>query len=162
MQISPKILDLLNQQISHEGLNSQKYAVIAAELQNAGLDNIAGHFLGQVKEEQGHQELLRNYITDRNEKVRALAIPAFDFIFANDILSVANTYLETEQTTTAQLKNIATEAWNEGDYITFNFIMSMVDIQRTEEAEALTFLDKAILADGAPEVLLLWDANFSL
>ena len=40
--------------------------------------------------------------------------------------------------------------------------MEMLGYQRHEEEETLTFLDKAAMTANAPEVLLLWDANFKL
>ncbi len=162
MQISAKILDMLNKQIAHEGLNAQKYALIGAELKNIGLDNIGDHFFSnQVLEEQSHQQMIRKYIVDRNERVLGYSIPEFTFQYS-DIFDVANLYLTTEKETTSKLKTIAVSALTESDLITYDFIMGMIKIQEAEEAEALSFFDKAKLSDGNPEILLLWDANFKL
>lgn len=160
--ISPQTLELLNQQIMNEGLNSQKYAYIGAWLKNKGLNKIGAHFYpGQTNEEREHQDLIRDYIIDRNEKVESYSIPAFSMDF-NGVIQIAEFYLKTEQETTQQWKNIAMAAFGEVDLLTFDYAMEMVHKQRKEEDEAITFLDKANMANDAWEVLLLWDANFSL
>lgn len=160
--ISPATLEMLNQQIAHEGLNSQKYAYIGAWLKNKGLNKIGAHFFpGQTDEEREHQDDVRKYIIDRNEKVESYVIPEFSMDITG-VVQIAEFYLKTEQETTQQWKNIAMTAFKEVDLLTFNYAMEMVAKQRKEEDEAITFLDKAIMANDAPEVLLLWDANFSL
>jgi ferritin len=160
--ISPSTLEMLNQQIADEGLNSQKYAYIGAYLKNKGLNNIGAHFLPkQVDEERKHQDQIREYIIQRNEHVCSYLIPEFKMELTG-VLQIAQFYLATEQQTTARLKAIAQAAFAEGDLLTFHFLQHMLDDQLHEEDEAITFLDKATMADDAPEVLLLWDANFSL
>jgi len=160
--VSPKLVEMLNQQIAHEGLNSQKYAYIGAWLQNKGLNKIGAHFFpGQTDEERSHQDLIRDYLIKRNENVQSYVIPEFKMELSG-VTQIAQFYLATEQETTAKLKAIALAAFAEGDLLTFDFAMDMVHKQLNEEDEAITFLDKAIMADDAPEVLLLWDANFSL
>ena len=160
--VSPKLVEMLNQQIAHEGLNSQKYAYVGAWLKNKGLNKIGAHFFpAQTNEERNHQDEIRDYLIKRNEEVRSHLIPEFKMEITG-VIQIAQFYLETEQDTTAKLKAIALAAFAEGDLLTFNFLQEMLEHQVHEEDEAITFLDKAIMADDAPEVLLLWDANFSL
>jgi ferritin len=41
-----------------------------------------------------------------------------------------------------------------------DFMRELLKIQRTEEDEALGFLDKAKMADNDLKTWLIWDANF--
>jgi ferritin len=143
--VSPQILELLNLQISHEAYNSQLYHKLGSYLKNIGLDNIGEFFYSdQVDEEHKHQKLISKYLVDRNEKVEMYDVPAVEENFQNmTFIQLAELYLKTEQGTTEKLKNIASVALEESDFMTFGFMQEMIKIQITEEDEAITFLDRA-------------------
>lgn len=158
--ISEVSLGLLNQQIRHELLNSQKYRYIGSYLKRIGLDNIGNYFLNhQVNEEFSHSKLITDYINDRDEKVITEPIPSGDIEF-NSLTELANIYLQTEQETTLKLSVIANQALSEGDFMLFDFIQEMIRKQRNEEDEALTYKNKADMADNDMKTYLIWDANF--
>jgi len=159
--VSSNLLQLLNEQISHEGYNAQLYLKIGTYLRNKGLNKMAAHFIGQVDEEHSHQKKIADYLTDRNEEVLALTIPEVALSFTG-IKQIAFLYLKQEQDTTAKLKSIARAAFEENDLLTFRFLQEVLEYQRSEEDEALTFQDKAELANDDWQTILLWDANFSL
>jgi ferritin len=158
--ISEVSLGLLTNQIKNEILNSQRYRYIGSYLKRMGLDNI-GAFFGnsQVQEEQGHAQLITDYINDRNEKVETLPIPSGN-VEISSLTHIAESFVEFEQATTASLSAIYKQAFDEGDYMLADFMRELLKIQRTEEDEALGFLDKAKMADNDLKTWLIWDANF--
>lgn len=161
--ISASTVQLLNEQIVREGFNSNRYAFIGAALTNIGLNNLGQYFsVKQRDEEREHQDKIRKYLTDRNEQVLSLPIPEVDPIDAKDVINVGRVYVAAEQETTSYLKQIAYAAFNEGDLLTFNFLTEMLLEQRAQEEESITFLDQAVMTANAPEVVLLWDANFNI
>lgn len=163
LNISHSTVQLLNEQIVREGFNSNRYALIGAALINIGLNNIGNYFaIKQRDEEREHQDKIRKYLTDRNEQVLSLPIPEFAPIDAKDLVSIGNIYVQAEKETTSYLKEIAFTAFEEQDLLTFNFITELLLEQRAQEEEAITFLDQAKMTANAPEVALLWDANFSI
>ena len=160
--LSASIIELFKLQISHEMYNSQFYTKVGMQLKNMGLDNIGNHFYcTQVEEELEHKKKICDYLIDRNINVEIIPVPEVEFNFIS-MSDVAMQYLNLEILTTERLKNIAKEALMESDFITFNFASDMIDIQRVEESEALSFTDKIALTNNDMKVMLLFDANFSL
>jgi ferritin len=160
--LSSNIIELLKLQVSHELYNSQFYTKVGMTLKNMGLDNIGNHFYDtQREEEQEHKKLLCDYLIDRNINIDFISVPEVIFNFSS-MSDVADSYLALEMLTTDKLKSIAKVALMESDFITFNFMSKMIDIQRTEESEALSFKDKITLTNNDMKVILLFDANFSL
>jgi ferritin len=160
--LSTNLVELFKLQISHELYNSQFYTKVGMTLKNMGLDNIGNHFYDtQREEEQGHKKLLCDYLIDRNINVEIIPIPEVNFNFTT-MSDVASQYLALEMLTTARLKEIAKVALIESDFITFGFVTEMINIQRVEESEALSFKDKITLINDDMKVVLLFDANFSL
>lgn len=158
--ISEESLRLLNEQIKHEVLNSQKYRYLGSYLKKMGLDNIGSFFADtQVKEEQEHAQLITDYINDRNETVLSNPISTGNLEISS-LNNLADIYLETEQVTTSKLSVIANQALTEGDFMLFGFIQELIAKQKTEESEALTFRDKAYMADNDLKTWLIWDANY--
>jgi ferritin len=158
--ISEESLRLLNEQIRHELWNSNIYRFMGSYLKKKGLDNIGDFFyVDQVKEEQIHAQLISDYINDRNETLLSLPVPDGNL----DITSLnnfADLYLEREQITTTKLSVIAQQALSEGDFMLFDFMQEMIRKQRNEENEALTFQDRAYMADDDLKTWLIWDANY--
>lgn len=157
--VSDALIGMLHEQMAHELYNAQLYLKIATNLRNQGLDNLAKLFDGQVVEEHGHQALIAAYLTDRNEDVELVAIEAVNEN-PKDILEIASKFVSQEQLTTKKLKAIAKAAWDEWDLITFQFVQDLINKQRIEEAEALSFQDQAELTGGNKPTVLLWNMNF--
>ena len=159
-QVSKELLKLLHEQISHESYNAHLYLKIYAYLKNKGLDNLSVRFQTQFAEENTHQQKIVDYLTDRNEEVIVIETPKVDFIPMN-IIQIAQAYLAQEQMTTKRLKEIAMVAWNETDLLTFKFLQDMLEIQRTEEEEAFTFLDQASMTQNDPKAVLMWNMGYA-
>lgn len=159
--ISEESLRLLNEQLKHEILNSQKYRYIGSYLKRIGLDNIGEYFLSQMNDELNHAKLITDYINDRDEKVISYPIPSGVVDF-NSLTEIADVYLQTEQQTTMKLSVIANQALSEGDHILFEFMLTLQKEQREEESSALSYKNKADMADNDMKTYLIWDANFKL
>jgi ferritin len=158
--ISEESLRLLNEQVRHELWNSSIYRYIGSYLKKMGLDNIGDFFYKtQVQEEFEHSNLISDYINDRNENVLALSVPDGN-LQIKSLTNLAELYNERETITTEKLNMIANQAFNEGDYMLFDFMREMIAKQRVEMEESLTFLDKARMADNDLKTWLIWDANF--
>jgi ferritin len=158
--ISKESLRLLNAQIQHELWNSNIYRFMGSYLKKMGLNNIGDFFyVDQVKEEQSHAQLISDYINDRNEMVLSLPVPEGN-LQINNLNHFADLYLEREQITTEKLSVIAQQALSEGDFMLFDFMREMIAKQRVEEDEALTYKDRAYMADNDLKTYLIWDANF--
>jgi ferritin len=158
--ISEESLRLLNEQVRHELWNSSIYRYIGSYLKKMGLDNIGDFFYKtQVHEEFEHSNLISDYINDRNENVLALSVPDGN-LQIKSLTNLAELYNERETITTEKLNMIANQAFNEGDYMLFDFMREMIAKQRVEMEESLTFLDKARMADNDLKTWLIWDANF--
>jgi ferritin len=158
--ISAVSLNLLNQQIAHELWNSSIYRYMGSYLKKMGLNNIGNFFYeDQVKEEQSHAQLISDYINDRNETVQALSVPEGNVDIQN-LNHFASLYLEREQLTTAKLSAIAQQALTESDYMLFDFMQEMIRKQRSEEDEALTFMDRAFMAANDLKTWLIFDATY--
>lgn len=158
--LSPKLLKMLCEQIAHEAYNSHLYLKMSSALKINGLDKLGAHFDGQFAEENGHQKLVADFISDRNEPASILAVPAVD-VDPSGILEIAQLYVKQEKLTTAKLKAIAKVAWDEFDLIAFDFLTEMIDKQRVEEEEAMTFADQAALTKGEPSAVLLWNNAYA-
>lgn len=158
--LSSAILQLLNEQIAHELYNSNLYKKIGSYLKNIGLDNIGDHFYDdQTKEEHSHADKITSFLVDRNEKVELLSIPEVNIEFT-DIIQIAELYVVQEQLTTSYLTKIASQSLIENDYITFGFMQEMINYQRVEESESITFRDRALMTQNDYKTVLIWDANF--
>lgn len=154
------MVQLLNEQIAHEKYNASKYLKLGSRLKNKGLENIGAHFSKtQYEEENSHASMIANYLTDRNADVEALGVEPCNEVF-DSIIAIGQSYLAQEQLTTQRLENIARIALQDMDFLTFKFAQDMLEIQRVEEDEAQTFLDKSLLTGGDWAFILIWDANF--
>ena len=158
--LSPKLLKMLCEQIAHESYNSHLYLKMSSALKINGLDKLGAHFDGQFSEENGHQKLVADFISDRNEPAQIMAVPAVD-VDPSGILEIAQLYVKQEKLTTAKLKAIAKAAWDEFDLIAFDFLSEMIDKQRVEEEEAMTFADQAALTKGEPSAVLFWNNTYA-
>lgn len=160
--ISEESLRLLNEQLKSELHNSQKYRYIGSYLKRIGLNNIGDYFLShQVNEEISHCDAITNYINDRDEKVLTHPIPSGNVEF-NSLTELADLYLELEQQTTMKLSVIASQALSEGDFMLYDFMLEMVRKQREEEDHALSFKNRADMAQNDMKIWLLWDADFKI
>jgi ferritin len=158
--LSIDLNNVLCEQIAQERYNAGAYMKIAGILEQKGLNKLAKHFIGQVEEENGHAKQIYDYIVDLNGFINVQTVsPVVSDL--SDILEIANLYMNTEIETTNSLKEIANLAMDENDLVTWDFMMEMLKQQRTEYAEATTFLDNAELCGSDWYKVKVWNDSIS-
>ena len=154
--INDSLASSIWEQIVHEKYNANIYLYICGYLKNKGLDNLAKHFMEQHDEETEHSKLFFNLLTDLNTEVKILEVPGCNFNF-NNVLDVAEAYLQREITTTnniGEIKNLAIETNN---HVVEEFCRTMLTKQQAEYEEATTWQDRANMTGGDWKFVMLWD-----
>jgi len=154
--ISDNLKDALIEQIGHEIYNSHLYLFIAGFLKNKGLNNLAKHFEGQFKEEQDHSKMIFDLLTDLNTDIRLPSIESVELNIEN-IMDIAQKYLDREIETTESLNEIKVLAMEDQNPIVEERIRRMVELQQHEYAEATDFMDKAEITGNLWMNVFIWD-----
>jgi len=145
--ISNILRDAVCEQIGHEIYNGNLYACMAAFLKNKGLDNLAKLFEKQREEEYEHSKEFIDLLTDLGAEVYIPEINEVKIPF-EDIVSIANAFLEREIITTENINSIRKLATLEDNPVVEVHAKKMISIQQSEYEEATTFLDNALLCAG--------------
>lgn len=155
MKISEKLNAMINKQIAHEALNNMKYIQIYSYFENLQLLHLAKKFKSQAEEEISHRNQLLDYLNDRyGGIVKVDEIPASDLTL-NNLLDVANAYLETELLTTDLIESILEQCELEKSYIDRKFLEEFLSQQLEEELGADEFMKKVLMVKD----ILLFDAT---
>jgi ferritin len=155
MNLNPKIVTGLNEQIGHEFQAKLQYLNIAAYFDADDLPQLAQFFYRQANEEDTHAMRFVHYLVDADCQVKIPAIeqPKFDFEQAAETADLA---LKWEQTVTAQIDHLMKMAVTEGDHATQEFLRWFVTEQVEEEATMRT-LQRTFQRAGDN---LLWVEDF--
>jgi len=137
MNLNPKIVTSLNEQIGHEFQAKLQYLNIAAYFDADDLPQLAQFFYQQANEEDTHAMKFVHYLVDADcqVKIPAMEPPRFDFERAAETADLA---LKWEQTVTAQIDHLMKMAVAEGDHATQEFLRWFVTEQVEEEATMRT------------------------
>lgn len=137
MNLNPKLIAGLNEQIGHEFQAKLQYLNIAAYFDANELPQLAQFFYRQANEEDTHAMKFVHYLVDADCQVKIPAIeqPRFDFEQASETADLA---LEWEQTVTAQIDHLMQMAEAESDHATQEFLRWFVTEQVEEEATMRT------------------------
>lgn len=137
MNLNPKLITALNEQIGHEFQAKLQYLNIAAYFDTDDLPQLAQFFYRQANEEDTHAMKFVHYLVDADCQVKIPAIeqPRFDFEQAAETTDLA---LKWEQTVTAQIDNLMKMALAEGDHATQEFLRWFVTEQVEEESTMRT------------------------
>jgi ferritin len=156
--LSPKIEELLNQQIKNELFSAYLYLSMAAWLHNYGLNGYAHWFRVQALEERDHALIFFNYIIKANGRARLYAIdePTFEF---KDVKELLDLNLSHEQLVTGLINNIADAARTEKDFKTEEMIKWFITEQVEEEANATDNITGYRLFGGEGKGLYMLDAQ---
>jgi ferritin len=155
MNLSPKIVAGLNEQIGHEFQAKLQYLNIAAYFDAEDLPQLAQFFYRQADEEDMHAMKFVHYLVDADCQVQipALEQPKFQFEQAAETADLASQW---EQTVTGQINHLMKMAVNEGDHATQEFLRWFVTEQVEEEATMRT-LQRTFQRAGNN---LLWVEDF--
>ena len=146
-RLSSTLAQALNDQMTKEAHASQIYLSYAAWADSEGYGGIANFLFRHAAEERNHMMKVLEYILKRGAKVRVIAIPAPP----SDPSSVNNCFekvFEHEVDNTSAIYKIVKIAFNEEDWITWNFMQWFVKEQDEEETLALELLDKIKICGG--------------
>lgn len=149
MLISDTLKVAIWEQISHEIYNSNLYLYMCGVLKNKGLDKLASHFEKQRDEELEHSKEFFNLLTDLSTNVRILEIEEVEDLPFSTISDLAKFYLEAEILTTNTINEIKKMAIQENNPIVEEKMREMIFKQQHEYEEATSFLDNALLCEGA-------------
>lgn len=138
-----KVLELLNDQMNFEYESAYVYKAMAAYTDRLELDGFTHWFDGQVREEIGHGEKMKNFLQEVGYDVRykAIAEPKFDYESLVDVFKAA---LEHEKEVTRRIHEIAEVAKSEDPRV-YSFIQWYINEQVEEEdtvAKIITRLER--------------------
>ncbi len=158
--ISDSLKESLVQQIAEEKKNANIYLSIASYLNGKGLSNLAKKFEEQHFEETEHSLILYKLLSDLSIVFVVPQIETYDISSIDNIVSLAELYLEREVLTTESLGEIKKQAMDEDNYVVEERIREMIKLQQSEYAESTEFIDKANLLKEWWQVAL-WDLSLS-
>jgi len=156
VKLSENLNDALNQQIMIELGNQNKYMQIQSLFENMQLKNLAKFFKEQSAGENDHANLFMDYINDRiggKVKIEEVNSPIINF---EDINSIADFYVKTEQETTESIESLYNLALEEKSYIDLGFLEKMLNEQVEEEDISISFATRI----KACKDIVLFDATW--
>jgi ferritin len=138
--LSKPVLDLMNEQITHEMASAYIYLSMSAYFETINLPGFASWMKLQFEEEQEHAMKFYEFVLDRGEKVTLQAIPGPRTDFASPLEAFQVTY-EHEQKVTALINNIYKVALEQNDVASQVFLHWFITEQVEEEKNASTIVD---------------------
>jgi ferritin len=157
--ISQKVLDCMNEQITHELYSAYFYLSMSAYCESANLPGFAAWLKVQAGEEQGHAMKFYEYILDRGGKVTLQAIPQPPIDFTTPQAIFEQVY-EHEQKVTGLVNNLYTVATAEKDVASQIFLQWFITEQVEEEKNASQIVD--MLKKIGPSVGSLYQLDHRL
>ena len=138
--LNKKIEEALNAQINAEMWSAYLYLSMAAFCHTNGNPGMGHWFEVQFQEEQDHDKILLNYVSQRNGKVDLKAIKEVPTTWES-VLDVFESTLKHEQTVTALINNLFALTTQENDYATQSMLKWFIDEQVEEEENATNIID---------------------
>lgn len=140
MIIHPKVMDLLNDQISMELHASASYLAMASWCDQRGLTNSTSFFYAQAEEEREHAMKIFKFVNDNG----GAAISPETTNINNDFENLRELYektLDQEVKVTESIFNIFRETRELNDYTSEMFMQWFVNEQAEEEETVRDILD---------------------
>ena len=131
--LSEKLLNKLNEQITHEFYSAHYYLAMAAYFKKEDLDGFANFFVVQAEEERFHAMKFFNFIFDQGEEavITGFKDPKRDFKSVEEIFALA---LEHEKLVSSLINELMGIAQTEKHYPSISFLQWFIDEQVEEEA----------------------------
>lgn len=143
--MKPKILSLINQQITHEYYSYFVYMALSTFFERCGLFGFEKWALKSAGEELNHARKFMEYLQDKSQMVEFSAIPAPD-CNCNTVLEALDLALKHEQRVTAWISDIVAATSAERDYTTFAFAQFFVLEQIEEEKKVADLIARVTVA----------------
>lgn len=153
--LSDKIISMTEDQIKKEFESAYLYLEIASFYEENGLSGFAGWFLAQAKEEEEHAMRFYTFLHDNQASISFFPIEPPKAKYTDFSKPLFDSY-EHEKFITNSINSIYTQAINEKDYRTQEFLDWFIEEQQEEEANAQKLVEKYHLfgktADGLYEL----------
>ena len=156
--ISDSLKESLISQFSEENKNANIYLSIASYLNGKGLSNLAKKFEEQHSEEIEHSLIIYKLLSDLSITFIVPEVESYDISNIDNILGIAELYLEREIITTESLGDIKKLAMEEDNHVVEERMRDMIELQQAEYAEATEFFDRSSLFVDWWQVAL-WDSS---
>lgn len=156
--ISESLKESLVNQLSEEKKNANIYLSIASYLNGKGLSNLAKKFEEQHSEETEHSLIIYKLLSDLSITFIVPEVESYDISNIDNILGIAELYLDREVFTTESLGDIKKLAMEEDNHVVEERMREMIKLQQAEFAEATEFFDKSSLFADWWQVAL-WDSS---
>lgn len=153
-----KVETMLNSQITKELFSSYLYLAIADYFAERNLDGFANWFEIQAKEELDHALLFRRFLLNNGVPVSHHKLEAPNINY-DQLGKVLDAVLAHEQSITASIEAIYTQALDCKDYKTTQFLDWFIKEQTEEEKNATDLCKKFELFGSDPKGLYLLNAE---
>lgn len=134
--ISPKITELVNQQIGHEFAAFIQYVSISAYFEHMALPKLSAYFSKQAEEEKIHALKFVRFLNDTDQEIAIPVVPQPRSTFKSVEDAIRLSY-DQEVRVTKQIETIYNQAASESDRITQNFLQWFL----TEQLEEVSSMD---------------------
>lgn len=156
--ISPRIQQLLNEQMRNEFYSAYLYLAMQTWFEERSLTGFANWYDVQVKEERDHALKIRTYLLKVNGTPELLAIEQPDQNFSG-IEDVLHRTLAHEQMISSKINNLMDCAQAERDYKTIQFLQWYVLEQVEEEENVHGLIDRFKMAESSEAGILFMDSE---
>lgn len=154
--ISEKMIDGLNGQITAEFESAYLYLSMADYLQARGFPGMARWFRAQANEEKAHALKINDFMISRHVTPDLGEIKAPPKSWRNVIALFDGTYRH-ECQISDRIYDLVAQGMDDRDFAGLSFLQQYVDEQVEEEAQALGWLEKARRSDASPTGLAMLD-----
>ncbi|MBW6464304.1 MAG: ferritin [Bacillota bacterium] len=139
--LSDKLLEKLNEQITHEFFSAHYYLAMAAHFKKEDLDGFANFFIVQAEEERFHAMKFFEFINDQGNDavITGFKDPKRNFESAEEIFALA---LEHEKLVSSLINDLMALAQEEKHYPSISFLQWFIDEQVEEEASMSKMLNQ--------------------
>ena len=131
--MNPKVEKALNEQMHAEFFSFYLYLSVAAYFTALHLDGFAHWMRIQAQEELAHAMKLFDYINERGGMVELMALEAPQREWPSPSAAI-EAVLEHEKFITGKINELASLAFSENDFTTFNFLQWFIEEQDYQEA----------------------------
>lgn len=154
--ISPKIQNVMNEQIKHETFSAYLYFSMAAYFHSKSLDGMAQWMKAQAQEEFAHALRFFNHINDRGGRIELQALEKPQMEWESPIAAF-KAALQHEEFITGKINDLAKIADEENDRAAGIMLQWFVTEQVEEEDSVSTVIDMLDLIGDSGHGLLMAD-----
>ena len=159
-QLSPKIIEALNDQINFEFHSAYAYLALVSYFEGENLDGFAHWMRLQYEEELSHAMRLFDFVISHgsNVEIRTIEGPRNEFSSPIDAFTFT---LEHERKVTKRIYNLYEIAMKEHDYTVKVEMEWFISEQLEEENNASGILDKLRMIEGNAAALFALDRDLA-